>query len=272
MQILAILAVLSTGSLGAQQQNEVHLGYFVNGQIGPHRIQTALVIRNQARTDAILHLQLRRTNGEPMQDLELQSRARRGRHQRTGPGGEIQGLRVPPGSFRSYESTGIGPLELGSCWLESTTPILAYSRVRLFDQDGRLISEVHIRPSGAFRSAGFFLGRMDPEEVGVAFTNASPESSAVCRLQLYETAEGAEPDPALLEGEGVLLTLDRNAQTSRMLMELFEEQYDQSLKEFLADPENGDVYAVVTCDNPICAVVLHLNGLEYLGIPVNPEQ
>jgi hypothetical protein len=265
------MVMFGAGTLLAQSQNRVNLGYFANGLFGEYRVQTSLVVQNQEATEATLQLRFRHMNGAPMEGLAIQGRAQKGRQHRAGQNGEVQGLSIPPGAYRNFESTGEGPLEIGSCSVDSPARIRAYSRVRLFDAEGLLVSEVNILPSGSFRGGGFFMGDMDPADIGISLTNTSAESTAVCLLQLFETVEGAGNDVPLLEGDGVTLTLGGDAQTTRMLKELFEEQYETTLKEFLADPETGDVYAIVTCDNPICAVVLHLNGLEYLGIPVNPE-
>jgi hypothetical protein len=263
--------MLGAGTLLAQSQNRVNLGYFANGLVGGYRVQTALVVQNQETTEATLQLRFLHMNGAPMEGLDIRGRAQKGRQHRAGQNGEIQGLSIPPGAYRSFESNGEGLLEIGSCSVESPDRIRAYSRVRLFDAEGRLVSEVNILPSGNFRGAGFFMGDMDPAEVGISLTNTDAVSTAICLLQLYETVEGAGNDIPLLDGDGVTLTLGGDTQTTKMLKELFEDQYAQTLRDYLADPETGDVYAIVTCDNPVCAVVLHLNGLEYLGIPINPE-
>lgn len=264
------IAVFAGGTLLAQQPDRIDMGYFANGEVGQYRVLTSLIIQNQESEEARIQVRFRRADGEPMDGLTLRTRARNSNQHQTGAGGEIEELRIPPEAFRNFESTGEGPLQLGSCSLQSNSAIRVHSRVRLVDADGNLVTEVNIHPSGRFRTGGFHLDRRDPKDVGLSLTNTSAGVDAVCVLQLYESVDGDGDDVPLLEGDGVTLTLGGDGQNTRMLKELFEDQYEQTLKAFLEDPLTGDVYATVTCDNPVHAVVLHLHGLTYLDIPVNP--
>jgi len=188
-----------------------------------------------------------------MEGLKLRERMGQGPNAEGGPGGQFDTRPMGGGATRSYRSTGEGQFQAGYCLIESDVPIQVHARLQLYESNGNLIGESGIIPGRQFRAGGFFADRTEGREIGIAFMNSNEQAGASCTLEVYEE-DGTEPLGTYD------LELGPHSQIARYLKELF--------PDVLAD---GSGFVKISCDNPVCALVLHLHGFQMLQIPVFVE-
>lgn len=247
--ITLICLLMFSALLIAQDQERICIPQFLDGEAGPYRWHTTLMIHNQEQTQTQARLRFFDTEGEPMEGLKLRERMGHGQHAQGGPGGMFETRPLGEGATRSYRSGGEGQFQAGYCLVESDVPLQVHARLQLHGPDDNLIAESGIIPTRQFRFGGFFADRTEGREVGFAFMNPE-QQGASCTLEVWEE-DGEEPlDTFELE-------LGPHSQIARYLKELF--------PEVLAD-DSG--FVKITCDSPVCALALHLHGFQMLQIPV----
>lgn len=233
----------------AQEQERVCVPQFLDGTAGAYRWQTTLMIHNQEQIQTQARLRFYDNEGQPMEGLQLREQMGHGGHAQGGPGGQFETRPLGAGAARSYRSGGEGQYQAGYCLIESDDPLQVHARLQLYGEGGKLIGESGIIPAPQFRFGGFFADRTEGREVGFALMNSDQEATT-CTFEVY-AEDGTEPLGTYD------LELGPHSQIARYLKELF--------PDVLAD---GSGFVKITCDSPVCALVLHLHGFQMLQIPI----
>lgn len=234
-------------------QETVCVPQFVDGVMHQYRWKTTLVLQNAEPTRERIQLHFHSTDGSPMDGVWLRERLGHGPQAAVGPGGQFETPALAGNAVRSYQSLGQGTAQAGYVCADSPDRVRLHAMIHLYDADGNLISDTGIIPGRALRRGSFLADQTEGATGGIAFLNPSFESPTTCAVELFE--ENGETPIG-----NATVTLQPRAQIARLLLDMFPELL------------TGDVgFVRVTCDNPVCLLVLRLRGLEMLQIPVFVE-
>ena len=248
--ILEIFVILIMSPI-AFGQTDICIPQFVDGIVGPLQYRTMVVLQNQEQNQAQVQLQFYDNNGAPMQQFMMH---RRGMHGGQSPAsnGQFTPDPIGPGGAMGYRSGGEGGFQVGFVQIQSQSRIQAHTRAQLFDLSGNLLSETNIIPGPQFHNGSFYADRADGAGIGLALTNISGNQTTICTLEIFAD------DGTLLDTTQI--TLGPHSQIAQFLFQIF--------PDILTDDVG---YVRISCDNPICALALHLRGFGMTQIPVVVE-
>lgn len=249
---LALLFVAANFTVLAQEETVVCIPQVVDGSFGPYRWRTTIIVQNQEMEQAQVQMRFLNFNGENMGQFKLQGQAGKGPNYQAGPNGQFDPDPVRNRSMVSFRSRGEDALQIGYCLVQSQSQIRVHARLQMFDLQENLLAETNVTPSGDFTSGSFFLDESEDQDTAIALTNRADDPN-VCTFEVFLEGE-TEP----LGSEEI--ELGPHSQISRYLFELFPE---------LLTDEAG--YVRITCEEPTCALVLNLRGLQMLQIPIFVE-
>jgi len=248
------LAALWLQGATALAQTQVCVPQFLDGSAGPFQWRTTLVLQNQDQTQAQVRLNFYDNNGDPIHQFEMRRRGGSGPQSQVGPNGQFDPEPIRARAAVAYQSGGQGPMQAGYVMIQSQSRIQVQSRIQLFDETGNILSEAIVIPGQQLRRAGFYADQTDGAGIGLALANPSGNQTAVCTLEVIGS-----------DGVTVLGTtqipLAPHSQTAQLLFELFPS---------LLTDEVG--FVRITCSEPVCALALHLRGLQMAQIPVVIEE
>jgi hypothetical protein len=244
--IAIVLALALPFAAPAQTSSSICIPQFVDGTAGPVRWQTTLIIQNQETTQAQIRLHFYRSDGQPSQTT-LNERERLRRRIQAGADGAAA-TDLGPGAAGSFRSGGQGPLQTGSCLVDSPARIQAHSMIHLYDGQGNLLQETGIVSQPQFRIANVFVDQADNAAVGLAVANPSDQS-------ISATFEFIAEDGTTVLGS-FEVTLGPHAQIARFVREMFPNF-----------PE-GIGFIRITTSSPVCGMALRLRGLDLSQVPV----
>jgi hypothetical protein len=135
----------------AQTSAPICVPQFVDGTSGPVRWQTTLMVHNQDMTQTQIRLHFYRSDGQPLQTM-VNERERSRQRIQTGPDGEAS-TNLGPRTAASFRSLGRGPLQTGSCLIESPARIQVHSMIHLYDAQGNLLQETGVVSHPQFTGA-----------------------------------------------------------------------------------------------------------------------
>jgi len=251
LQVLKILVILIMSPV-AFGQTDICIPQFLDGVAGPFRYRTTLVMQNQEQNQAQVQLQFYDNNGAPMQQFMMNRRGMHGGQSPVGPNGQFSPDPIQSQGAVGYRSGGEGGFQAGFVQIQSQSRIQSHARLQLFDSSGSLLSETNIIPGPQFRNGSFYADRADGAMIGLAFTNTSVDQTATCTLEIYAD------DGTLLNTTQIVL--GPRSQTAQFLSQIFPNVLT-----------NDAGYVRISCNNPICALALHLRGLGMTQIPVAVE-
>ena len=233
----------------ALAQTTVCVPQFLNGSLGAYQWRTTLILQNQEQIQAQIQLHFRDSNGAPIQQLRMTRAYGQGPQYGVGLNGEWSPDPIRARSMIALRSTGEGGLQAGYVMVQSQQRIQVQARLQVFDANGTLVSETGAIPGPQFRQGTFYAGRSQGALIGLALINPSTDRTVACTVEVVSE-----------EGEVLgttIVALGAHAQIASYLFELF--------PQLLTDE---GTFVRITCVDPVCALVLHLNGLEMFQIPV----
>jgi len=222
---------------------------FVDGTSGSIRWQTTLILMNQEQTQAQVQLQFHDNSGAPIRQLRMTRAHGQGPVQGIDPNGQFSPEPIRARSMIALQSSGEGGLQTGYVTVQSQQRIQVQSRLQVTDQNGNLLGEVGVTPGAQFRMGSFYAGTSEGALVGMSLANPSADQTVTSTVEVV--AEGG----TILGTTDV--TLGPHSQIARFLFELF--------PQLLTDE---GVFVRITSQDPVCALVLNLHGLEMFQIPV----
>jgi hypothetical protein len=245
--IIAIALFIAVPSLAlAQTSPPVCIPQFVDGASGQVRWQTTLMIHNQDMTQAQIQLHFYRSDGQPLQ-MMVNERERQRRRIETGPDGQAT-TNLGAHTAVSLRSMGQGPLQTGSCLIDSAARIEVHSMIHFYDAQGNLLQETAVISQPQFRAADVPIDQTDSAAVGIAVANPADQS-------VVATFEFIAEDGTTVLGS-FQVTLGPHAQIARFVREMFPGFPD-------------DIGSVrITTSSPVCGMVLRLTGLDLMQVPV----
>jgi hypothetical protein len=251
IMILGLLVIMCLG-VPAFAQTDVCIPQFLDGVAGPFQWKTMLVLQNQEQNQAQVQVQFFNNNGMPLQQLTMSRRGQQGGQGPVNGNGQFNPQPIRARSGVAYRSQGEGGFQTGFARIQSQSRIRTHARLQLHDSTGNLISETNIIPGPQFRAGSFFADRSDGAGIGLALTNPSSAQSATCTLEIFNE-----------EGDSLGITQVSVGPHSQIAQFIF-----QTFPNILED----DVALIkISCDNPICALALHLRGLSMTQIPIVVE-